>query len=111
MQQVVDLQNDEPFQALGVAVLSISPDPPEAWAAEGSNLGITTPLLSDPENRVATTYGVMRWKMPSNEPGHTFVLVGADGRILWIRDYGAPEHGGAMYVPVPDLVAQLAARV
>lgn len=111
MQQVVDLQNDEAFQTLGVAVLSISPDPSEAWAAEGSNLGITTPLLSDPENRVATMYGVMRWKMPSNEPGHTFVLVGIDGRIVWIRDYGAPEHGGAMYVPVPELVAQLAGRV
>ena len=111
MQQVVDLQDDERFQALGVALLSISPDPPDMWAAEGSNLGITTPLLSDPGNRVATMYGVMRWKMPSNEPGHTFVLVGADERILWIRDYGAPEHGGAMYVPVPELVAQLAARV
>ena len=111
MQQVVDLQDDERFQALGVALLSISPDPADAWAAEGSKLGITTPLLSDPGNRVATMYGVMRWKMPSNEPGHTFVLVGADGRIRWVRDYGAPEHGGAMYVPVPDLVAQLAARV
>ena len=47
MQQVVDLQEAERFQALEVAVLSISPDPPEAWAAEGSSLGITTPLLSD----------------------------------------------------------------
>ncbi|MGH2580866.1 MAG: peroxiredoxin family protein [Actinomycetota bacterium] len=69
MQQVVDRQNDKRFQALRLAVLSISPDPPEAWAAEGSRLGITTPLLSDPENQVATMYGVMRWKMPSNEPG------------------------------------------
>lgn len=108
MRQVVDLQNDEPFQRLGVAVLSISPDPPDAWAAEGSNLGITTPLLSDPGNRVATMYGVMRWRMPSNEPGHTFVLVGKDGRVAWVRDYGAPEHGGAMYVAPDELVPQVA---
>jgi hypothetical protein len=45
--------------------------------------------------------------MPTGEPGHTFVLVGKDGRVVWVRDYGAMEHGGAMYVPVRDLVAQL----
>ncbi len=111
MQQVVDLQNDAGFRKMGVALLSISPDSLHAWMAEGSRLGISTPLLSDPGNPVATTYCVMRWKMPSNEPGHTSVLVGTDGRIRWIRDYGAMEHGGAMYVPVPDLVAELARRL
>lgn len=111
MQQVVDLQNDPRFRKLRVALLSISPDPPQAWATEAATLGITTPLLSDPGNRVATMYGVMRWKMPSNEPGHTFVLVGADGRIRWVRDYGAPEHGGAMYVPVPELASEIGNRL
>jgi|SRR3990172_4221958 len=107
MQQVVDLQNEPAFQALGVDLLSIAVDRPEAWRSEAEPLGITEPLLSDVGNRVANRYGVMRWMMPSGEPGHTFVLVDADGRIAWIRDYGAPENGGLMYVPPKDLVPQV----
>jgi hypothetical protein len=42
--------------------------------------------------------------MSSGEPGHTFVLVGKDGTVRWIRDYGAPENGGFMYVAVNALL-------
>jgi len=104
MQQVVDLQNDQAFEDLDVALLSVAVDPPDAWQTETQGLGIETPLLSDIGNRVATRYGVMRWKMPSNEPGHTFVLVDEQGRVAWIHDYGAPENGGLMYVNPPELV-------
>ena len=74
-------------------------------------MGIHAPLLSDDGNRVANAYGVMRWGMPTGEPGHTFVLVDRDGRVGWIRDYGAPEHGGLMYVSPGDLVPLIAAHV
>lgn len=103
----MDLQGDPGFRDLDVELLNIAVDPPEAWRSDGSSLGITTPMLSDAGNQVATTYGVMRWQMPTNEPGHTFVLIDADGRIAWIRDYGALENGGLMYVPVVDLVPQI----
>ena len=109
LQQVVDLQDDPAFEDLGVQLLSVAVDPPDAWRDEAQSLGIITPLLSDEGNAVATRYGVMRWKMPSNEPGHTFVLVEPDGTVGWIRDYGAPENGGLMYVPPEDLVPQIAA--
>lgn len=33
-----------------------------------------------------------------------FVLVGADVRVKWIQDYGAPQNGGLMYVLPADLV-------
>jgi peroxiredoxin len=105
VQQVVDLQNHREFQKLGVALLSISPDPIDAWVEEAAEFGIRTPVLSDNGNLVANKYGVMRWQMPTGEPGHTFVLVGSDGRIQWIRDYGAPENGGLMYV-LPDQLLQ-----
>jgi hypothetical protein len=39
--------------------------------------------------------------------GHTFVLVGADGAAIWVRDYGAPQNGGMMYVEVEELVQQI----
>jgi len=108
MQQVVDLQNDQKFRALGVQLLSISPDSVAAWRREGEKLGITEPLLSDQGNRVWFRYGTSSWMMPTSEPGHTFILVDAAGRVAWVRDYGAPDHGGAMYVASKELVQQLA---
>ncbi len=111
MQQVVDLQDDPSFKELGVELISIAMDPPEAWQAETQGLGIETPLLSDIGNGVATRFGVMRWKMPSNEPGHTFVLVDEQGQVAWVGDYGAPEHGGLMYVEPSELVAEISDRL
>ncbi len=107
MKQVVDLQNNRDFRNLGVALLSISPDPIEAWREGAAEFRIRTPVLSDEGNRVANRYGVMQWQMATGEPGHTFVLVGADGRIRWIRDYGAPENGGVMYVLPDQLLKEL----
>ncbi len=45
--------------------------------------------------------------MPSNEPGHTFVLIDEAGKLAWIKDYGAPEHGGLMYVPPDELATEI----
>jgi peroxiredoxin len=111
MQQVVDLQNSAKFQAMGIELLSLSPDPLDAWANEAASLGIRTPLLSDAGNQVADAYGVMQWQMPSGEPGHTFVLVDEQGRVAWVRDYGAPEHGGLMYVEPNALLQEIAKHV
>jgi peroxiredoxin len=108
MQQVVDLQKSPEFQAMGIELLSLSPDPLDAWANEGASLGIRTPLLSDAGNRVAEAYGVMQWQMPSGEPGHTFVLVDTQGQVAWVRDYGASDHGGLMYVEPSQLLPEMA---
>jgi peroxiredoxin len=110
MQQVVDLQKSSEFQSLDVELLSISPDPPEAWKQGASEFGIESPVLADADNRVAQAYGVMRWAV-GDEPGHTFVLVDDEGRIRWIRDYGAPENGGLMYVVPAELVSELSRRL
>ncbi len=104
---MVDLHSDSKFKALDVELLSISPDAPEDWAEAAGEQGVETPVLSDPGNVVAQKYDVMQWAMPSGEPGHTFVLVGEDGRIRWIRDYGAPENGGLMYVVPKVLLEEL----
>lgn len=107
MQQVVDLQNSTSFNALGVELLSLSPDPVEAWREEGGSFGISLPMLSDAGNAVWLRYGTVEWTMASNEPGHTFVLVDESGTVAWVRDYGAPEHGGLMYVPPDELAGQI----
>jgi hypothetical protein len=64
-------------------------------------------MLVDSDHSVSETYNVLQWAVRTGEPGHTFILVDADGNIAWIRDYGAPQNGGTMYVPVDELTAQI----
>jgi len=107
MQQIVDLQQDPAFNQLGVALLSISFDPADELAPEITSLGIEIPMLIDTDHAVAAEYGVLQWAVATGEPGHTFVLVNSRGQVAWIRDYGAPQNGGTMYVPVSELVDQI----
>jgi peroxiredoxin len=104
---VVDLQKSKDFQGLGVELLSIAPDSIEAWRDDGEQYGIQDyrTVLSDAENEVANRYDVMRWQAATGEPGHTFILIDESGTVAWVRDYGAPENGGLMYV-VPDAFVQ-----
>lgn len=106
--QVVDLQEDKDFQGLDVELLSIAPDPIDAWREAGRDIGIEDfdGVLSDAENKIATKYGVMRWAVGS-EPGHTFVLVDESGEVSWLQDYGAMENGGVMYVLPHEVVRQV----
>lgn len=106
--QVVDLQEDRAFQALEVELLSIAPDPVDAWREAGREMGIRDfdGVLSDAENDVATSYDVMRWAV-GDEPGHTFVLVDESGEVAWFQDYGAMENGGVMYVLPHEVVRQV----
>ena len=70
--------------------------------------GITdVPMLVDADHTVSEAYDVLQWAVGTGEPGHTFILVDTDGKIAWIQDYGAPENGGSMYVPVEELTAEV----
>lgn len=106
MKQIVDLQNSSEFQALNVQVISVARDSVAEMAPEVARLGITSvPVLSDPDLSVAAKYDVLKWAMANGEPSHTFVLVDRDGKIVWIKDYGAPDNPDrTMYVEVPELV-------
>jgi peroxiredoxin len=106
--QVVDLQEDKGFQRLDVELLSISPDSLEDWREAGEDMGIRDfdGVLSDAENKVATSYSVMRWAV-GGEPGHTFVLVDESGEVVWLQDYRALENGGVMYVLPHEVVRQV----
>jgi peroxiredoxin Q/BCP len=46
--------------------------------------------------------------MGPNFDGHSFLLVGPDGRIKWRADYGGPPKE-IMYVPVPRLLGDIKA--
>jgi peroxiredoxin len=111
--QVVDLQKSANFQALGVELVSIAPDPIESWRDDGNQYGIEnySTVLSDPNNAVANRYDVMKWAAATGEPGHTFILIDESGRVSWIRDYGGAENGGIMYVVPDELVRELRPHV
>jgi len=109
MDQIVDLENDPMFLALDVGLVSIALDSQAELAAGKDEFGIgATPLLTDADSAVSARYDVLKWAVGSGEPGHTFILVDADGKIAWIRDYGAPDlPDRTMYVPVNELVEQI----
>jgi alkyl hydroperoxide reductase subunit AhpC len=108
LEQVVDLQNDPDFQALGVEVLSIAFDDQDEQFAGMMEYGIiSVPMLVDDEHSVSNEYGVLEWAVGTGEPGHTFILIDPQGKIAWIQDYGAPENRGVMYVPVDELIFEV----
>lgn len=112
MQQIVDLEDDGEYAALGVPLVSIAFDPPEVLAAAGAEVGVReTPMLTDADGSVSEAYGVLKWAVASGEPGHTFVLVDADGKVAWLQDYGAPENAGVMYVEPSEISAEVGAAL
>jgi hypothetical protein len=95
-----------------VAVVSIAFDSFEEQASSMVEFGITDiPMLIDADHTVSEAYNVLQWAVGTGEPGHTFILVDGGGKIAWIQDYGDPENGGLMYVPVEELTAEVSSHL
>lgn len=107
--QLSSLEKDSAkVKAAGVdAVLSITTDPANLVARKTRDMGLNTPVLSDPDLTVSEKYSANKYgMMGAMRDGHTFVLVGPDGTIRWRADYGgAPDY--TMFVPVDKLLADL----
>jgi len=107
--QIKDIEsNIQQFRALGIArIVSITTDPLDALEQKVADDKISTPVLSDPDLSVSKAYDANSYgMMGKSRDGHTFVLIGGDGRILWRADYGgAPKY--TMYLPVADLLTDL----
>ena len=107
LQQMVDIDKDySAFRQMGLTVVSMTTDSPSSLGTWAHNNGISSMMvLADPSSQVDneyTTTGANVGSMhPGMTPGHTFILVGKDGKILWREDYGT----STMYVPMDQLVA------
>jgi hypothetical protein len=68
---------------------------------------LTTPVLADLGLAQSLTWSAERYGMMDGAAdGYSFVVVGPRGTIRFRADYGgAPDY--TMYVPVPDLVADI----
>ncbi len=109
--QLKDIQSHlSDFHALGIdTVVSITTDPLNALQQKVADEGLTLPVLSDPQLVVSRAYTANGYgMMGASRDGHSFIMVGPDGRIRWRADYGgAPDY--TMYVPVSNLIADMRA--
>ncbi|HXG11250.1 MAG TPA: redoxin domain-containing protein [Gemmataceae bacterium] len=76
------------FRELGAQVVAVSADAPEFTAERFREYGrFDFPVLSDPGNQVARSYGVYR---PASDDGpeellHATFLIGTDGCVFWVN--------------------------
>ncbi|GHE38860.1 peroxiredoxin family protein [Streptomyces lavendulocolor] len=109
--QIVDLDKAwKKVEGLGVdTMLSITTDPADLTKRKVGDEGIKSPVLSDPGLKVSKEYTTNEYGMMGGSTnGHSFILVGPDGKIQWRADYGgAPDY--TMYVKVDKLLADLKA--
>jgi peroxiredoxin Q/BCP len=105
--QAADLQKDATLRRAGIQLVSVTTDQPGDLAQAASQYGITTPLLADPSTQMSSAYGMLGhggMEHPTQD-GHAFLLVGADGKVLWHQAYQD------MYVQPSQLVHDMGARV
>jgi peroxiredoxin len=110
--QLSDLENaDGQLKAAGVdTIVNVTTDPVDLLARKVKDENFSTTTVSDPTGEVSAEFGALGvGMMGANMNGHSFVLIGPDGEIQWRADYGgAPDY--TMYVPVPQLLADLSTR-
>jgi peroxiredoxin len=111
--QIVAIQKDEAkFHALGIGpIVSITTDPLGDITQKARDESLTIPVLSDQGGQISDSYSARDYGMMGHDrDGHSFVVVGKDGTILWRADYGgAPKY--TMFVPDDVLLTQLKAGI
>ena len=107
--QIRDIERGQArFAALGIdQMVSITGNDLRSIREKASDEALTTPVLSDPNLAVSKTYQANQYgMMGTSADGHTFIVVGPDGKIRWRADYGgAPDY--TMYVTVDKLIADM----
>jgi peroxiredoxin Q/BCP len=101
--QTADLQKSRAFARTGIRLVSVTTDPPNALAQAASQYGIHTPMLADPTTSMSAAYGMLGhggMQHPTQD-GHAFMLLDANGRVLWHQAYSE------MYVDPNQLVSDM----
>ena len=107
--QIADIEaNWSQFEALGIdEMVAVSGDELENLKRAARDIRLGTPMLSDPGVVQSSAWEANRYgMMGTSANGHSFIVVGPDGRITWRADYGG-EPDYTMYVPSADLLGDL----
>jgi hypothetical protein len=83
-----------------VTVLPIVMNTADEIRQDMARNGVKTPFLLD-DGTVASSYGTLGKGMHKGLPGHSFVLIDADGTQRWYGEYPS------MYLPAADLLDQI----
>jgi peroxiredoxin Q/BCP len=98
------------LSGLGVnQLVTITSGPGDLVAQKMADDRLTAPALVDADLAVSKRYQANQYGMMGEDrDGHTFILIGPDGRIQWRADYGgSPNY--TMYVAPQQLAADLRA--
>ena len=89
--------------------LSITSGPVDALARKMRDDALDSVTLADTDLAVSRKYSMNQFgMMGDSRDGHSFLLIGPDGKIQWRADYGgSPNYH--MFVPVDTLMSQLKA--
>jgi peroxiredoxin len=100
--QMVDIeQHADEFAAAGVTVLPIVVNGAEETRRDMAAAGVQTPFLLDPDKSVSRAYGTLDKGMHAGLPGHSFVLIDAEGVQRWYGEYPS------MFLSSGDLLDQI----
>ena len=107
LQQMVDIdRNYSTFSGMGITVVSITTNSMSDMRTWAHNNGINRMLvLPDQSLQVDQQYDTLYAGSmhAGSAPGHTFILVGKDGNVLWRKDYGSYT----MYAPMDELITSV----
>jgi peroxiredoxin len=99
--QMVDIErNASRFAAADITVLPIVMNPAAQIRADMAANGVRTPFLLD-DGTVSAAYGTLGKGMHAGLPGHSFVLIDAEGVQRWYGEYPS------MYLSSADLLEQI----
>lgn len=89
-QQLINLEKDTNFTSLNIPLVTIAPNALSLWESILKNNPIKSPVLADTNNDISRSYGMLSMKSSMHNgtsPGHTFLLLNKDHKIVWIGDY------------------------
>ncbi len=109
--QIRDLENDAAqLKSAGIdQLLTITSGPTRLIAQKMADDGLTAIALGDTNLEISKIYNANQYgMMGDSRDGHSFVLVGPDGKIDWRADYGGPPKY-TMYVPIKNILSDMKA--
>jgi peroxiredoxin Q/BCP len=103
-QQTLDIQKKyDKFQSQDIELVTITVDPLNAVTKNANRFGITLPVLADEDLSVSTQYDVLKNSMhPGERPGHTFILLDNNGKVIWRKDYFLASGSTKMTMRMSD---------
>lgn len=109
--QIRDLENNGPkLKSAGIdQLLTITSGPTRLIAQKMADDGLTAVALGDTNLEISKIYNANQYgMMGDSRDGHSFILVGPDGKIDWRADYGGPPKY-TMYVPLSNILNDMEA--